>query len=69
MLRLFLTKTLVTTTPHFWQPTQNYITKKLGENVTAKSLYLVGEQWQNPRLWTKSAFLNKRKMTFLLDSC
>ena len=37
-LRLFVTKMLVTMTPQFWQQTQNYTTKKLGENV-AKSLY------------------------------
>jgi len=38
---------LVTMTPHLWQQTQNYITKRLGENVAIKILTLGWQKWQN----------------------
>jgi len=40
MLRSFLTKMLVIMTQHFWQQTQNYITKKFGENVEINVIML-----------------------------
>ena len=46
-LRLFPTKMLVTMTRHFWQQTQNCITKKSDENVAIKVLIL---GWQNGRI-------------------
>jgi len=54
MLCLFLTKMLVTMTPHFWQQTDNYITEKLGKNVAIKVLI---PGWRNPAFLTK--FLTK----------
>ena len=56
-------------TPHFWQQTQNYITKKLGENVAIKILMLGWQKGHKPafltNIFTKSAFFEDRIMTFL----
>jgi len=46
MLRLFLT-VILTMTQHFWQQTQNDITKKLGEHVAIKVLIF---GWQNGKI-------------------
>jgi len=55
----------VTITPHFWQQTVNYITKKLRGNVAIKVLILGWQEWQNPasltKIFTKSAFLTNEK--------
>jgi len=56
MLRLFLTKMLVTMTQHFWQQTQNCTTKKLGENVAIKFpeqlIQLLSIVWRGAVLFT-----------------
>jgi len=51
MLHLFLTKTLGTTTPHSWQQTQNYITKKVDENVETKVLILCWQKTAKSRIF------------------
>jgi len=48
---------LVTMTPHFYQQTQNYITKKLRKNVAIIVLILGWQKWQNAAFLTKSVFL------------
>jgi len=71
MLRLFLTEMLVTMTPKFLATNSehNYATRKLGEDIAMEVLILCWQKWQNPafltKFLTKSAFLDKRKMTFL----
>jgi len=68
MLRLFLTKMLVTMTA-LLVTNSELITKKLGENITIKVLIFRWQKWQNPAFLTKflkkSVFFDKRKMTFL----
>jgi len=56
---------LVTMTLHFWQQTQNFITKKLDENVAIKVLILGWQKVQNPAFFMKSAFFDERKMKYL----
>jgi len=64
MLRLFLTKMLVTMTPHFRQQTQTYITKISGENIAIKVLVLGWQKWQTSafltKFLTKSVFLRTK---------
>jgi len=63
MLRLLLTKKLVTMTLHSSQQTQDYITKKLSNSVAIKVLILSWQKWQNPafltKFLTKSAFFDE----------
>ena len=69
MLCLFLTKMLITMTPHFWQQTQKYITKKLRKIIAIKVHIFGWQKWQNPafltKFLTKSSFFDEQKMTFL----
>ena len=59
MLRLFLTKMLVTMSRHFWQQTQKYITKTSGKNIAIKVLILGWQKWQNLAFLMKYAFFDR----------
>ena len=68
MLRLFLTKMLVTMIPHSWQQTENHIAWKLGENVAIHVLIWNGKTLQDLGFLTKflmkSAFLTNERWHF-----
>ena len=72
MLCLYLTKMLATITLHSQQPTHNYITtekirQKRCRNVLILEMAKIGKmQHFEQNFWKKSAFVDKRKITFLV---